>query len=251
MAYPHSLFINFTEVNLLTDQKKINRKIWSSLLFFGLCLLVAFGARALYTMWEDSKVDTDTLFYDALADINEWNSYRYTLDARLLLNNYKTAETVISGEVDTEGNLHVFGEIMDTEMEAFQFGDTHYRFNSAAKKWVLLENSPLTTNAVLLMEIEPVLNFAFTETISVTYEGKKSAGGDRLFQYTIVPKEGFHIADAYFSDFTYEVGINGRTGQIEEAVINAVSRTDEQNRLEVIVNFYDINEDFVLTPPAN
>lgn len=251
MAYPHSLFINFTEVNLLTDQKNINRKIWSSLLFFGLCLLVAFGARALYTMWEDSKVDTDTLFYDALAGINEWNSYRYTLDARLLLNNYKTAETVISGEVDTEGNLHVFGEIMDTEMEAFQFGDTHYRFNSAAKKWVLLENSPLTTNAVLLMEIEPVLNFAFTETISVTYEGKKSAGGDRLFQYTVVPKEGFHIADAYFSDFTYEVGINGRTGQIEEAVINAVSRTDEQNRLEVIVNFYDINEDFVLTPPTN
>lgn len=235
----------------MTDQKKINRKIWSSLLFFGLCLLVAFGARSLYTLWEDSKVDTDTLFYDALADINEWNSYRYTLDARLLLNNYKTAETIISGEVDTKGNLHVFGEIMDTEMEAYQFGDTHYRFNSASKKWVLLENSPLSTNAVLLMEIEPVLNFAFTETLSVTYEGKESVSGDRLFQYTVVPKEGFHIADTYFTDFTYEVGVNGRTGQIEEAVINAVSCTDEQNRLELIVNFYDVNEDFVLTPPTD
>lgn len=235
----------------MTDQKKNNRKLWSSLLFFGLCLLVAFGARALYTLWEDSKVNTDTLFYDALADINEWNSYRYSLDARLLLNNYKTAETIINGEVDTEGNLHVFGEIMDTEMEAYQFGDTHYRFNSASNKWVQLENSPLSTNAVLLMEIEPVLNFAFTETLSVTYEGKESVGGDRLFQYTVVPKEGFHVADTYFTDFTYEVGVNGRTGRIEEAVINAVSCTDQQNRLELIVNFYDINEDFVLTPPTD
>lgn len=251
MVYPLFQLINLTEVNLLAEEKKSNKKILSAIVFFVICILIVFGAKCAYSLWEDSKVDTDTLFYDALTNINEWTSYRYTLDAMLLLNNYKTAETVISGEIDTEGNLHVFGKIMDTEMEAYQFGETHYRFNSASKKWVTLENSPLSTNAVLLMEIEPVLNFAFEETLSVTYEGKERVNGKKLFQYTVVPKEGFHIADTYFTDFSYEVGVNAKTKQITEAVIYAVSATDDQSRLEIIVNFYDINKDFVLTPPTN
>ena len=235
----------------MAEEKSKQKKIVSLILFFGICLGVIFGAKWAYVAWEDSKVDTDTLFYDALANINSWDSYRYNLDARLLLNNYKTAETVISGEVDGEGNLHVFGKIMDTEMEAYQLGDTHYRFNSATKKWVILENSPLTTNAVLLMEIEPVLNFAFTDTISAAYDGKEREGGKTLFKYTVVPKEGFHIADTYFTDFNYEVSVNGKTKQIEEAIIYAVSATNDQNRLELIVNFYDINADFTLAAPTN
>lgn len=228
---------------------KKSKLLISVILFFVVLSLSVVGAKMLYEKWQESNIDANALFFSALDDIQQWQSYRYTLETTLQLDNYKTAKTVLNGESDINGNLHMFGKIMDSEMEAYQFGNDHYRYRSAAKKWVHLENSPLTDNGILLMSVDPIRNFDFTDTISVTYKEKIKTDGKKYYRFIVVPKEGFHVADTYFTDFKYVVHIDTETKRIAEATIGAVSRTESQNKLTVRLCFYDINDQFTLTPP--
>lgn len=232
----------------MTIIKKI-KPFLSVLLIIALLCLSAAAVKKLTEQWQDHHINAEELFFTALTDIQNWNSYRYTLEAKLTLNNYQTAKTVLQGEKDTQGNLHIFGEIMDTEMEAYQFGDDHYRFISASKEWKLLTESPLTDNGVLRMVIEPTLNFCFDDTISVDYQGTVREDGKKYYRFIVVPKEGFHIADTYFTDFKYRIDIHAETKQIESAVIHGVSRTKSENNIVLSIRFFDINEEFILEKP--
>lgn len=232
-----------------------NKNTLKKLLLLPLCpmlaALIVIAAVTAGEKWQESKVDTNALFFSALEEMNSWNSYRYNLKANIHLHNGKTAATALSGECDGNGNLHVYGKMMDTELEAYQFGSDHYRLNRETKNWIHLTESPLLDNGVLRMVLEPVKNFSFADTISVDCEGLEKEGKAKYYRYTVVPKEGFHIADTYFTDFTYKIDINAKTRRIAGGIIHAVSRTESKNALTLTISFYDINETFTLTPPEN
>ena len=214
-------------------------------------VLSVVSVKALCERWQEKTMDTDTLFFSSLEDLQQWGSCRYALEAELQLNNYRIAKTVLNGECDVDGNLHICGEIMDTKMEAYQFGNTHYRYHSSTKQWIRRENSPLADNGILRMTVDPVENFRFSDTISVTYKEKIKENGRKYYRFIVVPKEGFHVADEYFTDFRYTILIDTETKQITEAVIRGVSRTESENKLTLRVRFYDINEPFRLEPPIS
>ena len=228
-----------------------SKKLLSFILFAAFLLLAAASAKILLEKWQDHRIDADALFFSALEECKEWSSYRYTLSSELILNNGAKTKTVLRGEQDQNGDLHIFGEIMDTEMEAYQFGDDHYRFISASKKWKRMADSPLSDNGVLRMVLEPQRNFDFSDTISVDYKGTVKEDGEKYYRFSVVPKEGFHIADTYFTDFHYRIDIHSETKQITNALISAVSRTKGENKLTCAVRFFDINEEFLLEPPVN
>ena len=223
-------------------------------LFSVFCVIAAIvlsviSVKALCERWQEKTMDTDALFFSSLEDLQQWGSCRYALEAELQLNNYRIAKTVIHGECDVDGNLHICGEIMDTKMEAYQFGNVHYRYHSSTKQWIRRENSPLADNGILRMTVDPVENFRFSDTISVTYKEKIKEDGRKYYRFIVVPKEGFHVADEYFTDLRYTILIDTETKQITEAVIHGVSRTESENKLTLSVRFYDINEPFRLEPP--
>lgn len=233
------------------EHKNKLKKLLLLPLFLGLAALIAAAAVTAAEKWQESRVDTDALFFSALEEMNSWSSYRYNLKANIHLHNGKTAETALNGECDSSGNLHVYGKMMDTEMEAYQFGNDHYRLNRQTKQWIHLTESPLLDNGVLKMMLEPVKNFAFSDTISVDYEGLEKEGKTKYYRYTAVPKEGFHVADTYFTDFTYKIDIDAKTKRIAGGIIHSVSRTESKNALTLTISFYDVNEAFTLTPPEN
>ena len=101
------------------------------------------------------------------------------------------------------------------------------------------------------MTVDPVENFRFSDTISVTYKEKIKEDGRKYYRFIVVPKEGFHVADEYFTDFRYTILIDTETKQITEAVIRGISRTESENKLTLRIRFYDINEPFRLEPPIS
>lgn len=232
----------------MTVGKKLRIFFSVFLIIAALCLSVGAIKKAA-EKWQDSHIDSNALFFSALEEIRGWQSYRYVLDGSLTLKNRKTAQTALKGEQDSSGNLHIFGEIMDTETEVYQFGSDHYRFLSASKEWKLLAESPLTENGILLMLICPQKNFDFVDTISVDYTGVVREDGEKYYRFVVIPKEGFHVADAYFTDFKYRIDISAETKQITAATIHAVSRTKSENTLFLQIRFCDINRDFILEKP--
>lgn len=235
----------------MAEKKSINRKMALRvvLILVVLALLIG-GGRYAFIQWRDSRVDTEQLLKDSLAAIVEIGSYRFSVHSQLLLNNYTTAETIISGERDSEGNLHVWGQIMSTNVDIYQIGDTHYRYHPANKDWTILEQSPLPDNALLLMEIDPLSNFNFEDQITVDYLGYERTHGKTLYRFALQPTGDFHRAAEFFTDFAFEVAIDRETRRICEATMTARSRSNEDGTLTVFMSLTDFDDqDIKITPP--
>lgn len=235
---------------MVTKEPSPKKKWIKAAIIVIVAVAVLWGGKYAFGLWRDGRVDTDALIEDALATVAEVESYRFSVHSQLLLNNYTTAETIISGERDVDGNLHVWGQIMSTNVDIYQIGDTHYRYHPANKAWTVLDNSPLPDNALLMMEIDPLSNFAFPEQLSIEYLGRERTHNTTLYRYAIRPEGDFHRAGAYFGNFQYEVAVDRETRFFTEATMKATSWSNENGALSVLMSFADLNDaEIKITPP--
>ena len=233
----------------MANEDKKRRRLPAWLL---LCVLlggILFAARGVEHWINARQVDTDQLLMSAVEKVESVGSYRFSVHSLLLLNNYTTAESVLSGERDAAGDLHVWGELMSTKIEIYQIGDTHHRFHPANQSWTVLEHSPLPDNALLRMEIDPISNLAFTDIASFECLGRERTDGRTLYRYRLQPEEGFHAAGDYFGNFEFELLIDAETAAIGEATMRATSLVDENGELKLLMTFADVNQDFDVTAP--
>ncbi|MEE0777151.1 MAG: hypothetical protein U0M15_08860 [Bacillota bacterium] len=215
--------------------------------------VLAFGAAAVTGChyWREASVDTDALWSQAVEKMTAWDSYNYTLNAEFTLDNYRKAETNINGTCDIQGNLHIYGEIMDTDLEIYQFGDVYYRQNTAANaetEWIMLENSPLPDNEILLMELYPKQYLLPTQGTAEFLEKEKEHGVIK-YRYRITDAKDHQIAAEYLTGFQYEMSVNGETGEIMDATVEARSKSNQSGTWKIHVTFEDVNSGITLEAP--
>ncbi len=204
-----------------------------------------------YRYWQESSVDTDALWSKAVNQMTAWDSYRYTLTTEFTLDNYRQAETKINGTCDIEGNLHIYGEIMDTDLEIYQFGDVYYRQNTSTDKdsdWIILENSPLPNNEILLMELYPK-QYLLPIDGTVEFIEKEKVDGIMEYRYHVTNEGNQTVAADYLTDFAYDITINGETGEIQQADVTARSKSNPSGRWKLHVVFQEVNTAIKLEAP--
>ncbi|MEG1477887.1 MAG: hypothetical protein RSC20_00015 [Clostridiales bacterium] len=227
--------------------KKIT--IIRSVIIFIVFLLMLAGSILGYDYYKLTNVDTKTLLETSINNLSHRESYRFSLSSKLQLNNYNTAKTIIAGERDKNKNLHIWGKIMDTELEMYQIDQSQYRYNSKAKQWVIWKNYPLNTEPLLLMEILPETNFSSLAMKKQTYLGKEISHGKIYHIYEIILQEDSHIASEFFGNFSYKVYIEAKSKEIVKTTIKAINKKNAINTLAIKIEFFDINDTFTLSPP--
>ncbi|MGI5873667.1 MAG: hypothetical protein ACOX8R_03280 [Bacillota bacterium] len=215
-----------------------------------LAAAAVFGLFCAAGAWRERQIDTDELLFDALADAAAWQSYRYTLASSLLLNNYRTAETALRGDV-RDDDLRVIGKLLNTEIDVFKSGGSLCRYDGAVGGYARLDDCPEITAPLLRTVLYPAVNLGFEDVVSVRFLGRIRVGGRKYYRYDVVPKDGFHILGAGFGDFEYKIDVNPKNRRVAAASFAAKAETPRQNRLTLKVRFFDVNGDFSVELPEN
>lgn len=200
----------------------------------------------IYAYWREQQVDTSALLQQAVKNTQAMTSYRFYVQSNLLLNNDKTTESILTGERDKDGNLHAWGEIMDAPFEIYQIGCTHYRYNNQDGHWMVLYDSPVPDNALLLMEINPVVNFQGEVLQNASFMGRERIGKKKYYKYTLLPGNFDHIAKDFFNNFTYTVWVDKEGPVIYRAEISARSIENPKSKVVILMDFYDVNDEIIL-----
>ncbi len=215
-------------------------------IIFLLLAIVSCGALSAYAYWLEQQVDTDALLKAALDNTKTMKSYRFYAQSILSLNNEETSESILTGERDKDGNLHVWGEIMDSPLEIYQIGCTHYRYNSQDGHWMVLYDSPIPDNALLIMEINPIVNFQGDILQNSTFLGREKIGKKKYYKYTLLPGSFDHMAKDYFNNFTYTVWVDKSIPAVYRAQITARSIANPKSKIVMLVDFFDVNSEIIL-----
>ncbi len=226
----------------MPSKKKLILKIIIIPLLLAIAGLITFSVTA---YWLEMQVDTDALLKTALDNTKNMKSYRFYTHSQLLLNNERSAESVLTGERNKNGDLHAWGELMDSSFEIYQIGCTHYRYDSQNGRWLVLYDSPIPDNALLMMEINPIVNFEGNVLQNSTFLGREKIGKKKYYKYTLLPGTFDHAAKGFFNNFIYTVWIDSSIPAVYRAEITARSKENPANRIVLLIDFFDINENII------
>ncbi len=214
----------------------------------GLILIAMIAAAAAAAQIHKNRVsEKEDFFFNALNDVAAWQSYRYCLDADLLLSNNKRAKTALRGEVSGE-DLRVFGKLLDTEFDTAVIGGERLVYDKKRGEWLSLEDSPVPDTPLLKSLVYPAFQLAFEDTICVRPLGRIKNKSGKCMRFSVVPREGYHIADAYLEDISLIVDVDIKSGRVAAATLRAKAKTPRENDLTVKMRFFDVNEEIIVDP---
>jgi len=176
--------------------------------------------------------------------------FAFTSQSTLQVNDKKLEYGQIEGQF-WQGDCHVWGKILDGEINFFQIDNISYRQDEITGQWIVEKNNSLQENAILLNELDPLSNLNFTNVGPVSYLGKEKIGDEKTTVLSFSPTLANEWINENFYNIGYTLYISNKTGYPLRLLITAqTSSGDVTGTLNTEINFYDWNKNIPITPPV-
>ena len=152
----------------------------------------------------------------------------------------------ITGELLKNGDFHIKGSILGSDIDLYQINNSTYRFDNISQRWQKTEENPELYQTSLFNETNPLEQFKISDLGTV----KKAQGGEKnQIGFTFMPTLTDDSISRYFTDITYTVYC-GRDGDLQKTVINGIlTNNSVRGELNIVTEFSPLPENYQITPP--
>ncbi|MGR6835286.1 LolA family protein [Syntrophomonas erecta] len=227
----------------------INKTRWIILIITGM-LLVALAASAgtIKEYYIKSKLEPQVVLDEAIKKMTAVTSYRYHLKSGFTVDNRKEVISEVKGE-RTKGNTHIKGEMVNTPIDIYYIDRTIYNYDSFSKKWLVIDSGTTNSEELLISELNPLSNFRFKQVADVSKVGFGTIDGTECLVIDCRPSIESQLLESIWKDFQYRLWIDYKQNLICKAVLTAVNKQTPQTKLNLKVEFKDINQKLSIRPP--
>lgn len=227
------------------------RKVpWKWLLVLLISVVLVFGNIFLYE--ELTRPEPQEAVLQGLAKSLNAQNYRYQATARRILDGKETVISEIWGEKSPQG-VHLKGNlpIIKAEVEVYQLGDKMYRKDPLTQGWLVVANRGKASMEQLIVELNPLSVFSFSEDIAVKYRGQEKVAAVPCRVYEVMTKGENKFLELYWQDFNYRIWLDKKDGYLRKAEVSAEHRDNSLHSLTVGINFSAYNEPIEIKAPVN
>ncbi|MBU4532077.1 MAG: hypothetical protein U1D96_07265 [Eubacteriales bacterium] len=219
-------------------------RIWLTavavLLLFVVALVVFRGCAQSVT------IDKEIFLAESLEKTKAAQTYRYTIDSRLGGVDRDTEYlSRIEGEYAGVDRVHIKGTLANNPIEFIQVDDTTYMKDQISGTWLSLQGNRLAQTELFITELNPLAVFDFKDVPVSEFKGQD--GKHQLME--LKPMVQNPYLDLAFTDFTYKIWVNPKDKRIAKTEISAVSRTNEKETLDIVIEFKDYDKEISIQAP--
>lgn len=152
----------------------------------------------------------------------------------------------INGELQNNGDFHIHGDILGSNIDLYQIGETTYRKDNISGNWQKTEENALIYQTALFNETNPLAQFDFTDYSSaeiINCEEKQTMA------VTFCPNLSTDTITQYFSDVTYTIYCNNALQMKKAIVTGNLKNNSVQGDLQIITEFGILPENHKIKPP--
>jgi hypothetical protein len=198
------------------------------------------GTTALQTLVEESIQNT----FNA-------DTYRFTNQSTLNLNEEQRTFSLLQGEVSDNQNRHISGSILGTPVNIYQIKDTLYHQDPLDGKWRVTSNNNLPSAAHLVSELKPESNFQFETMGEIKNLGKEKVNRKRALKVEFHPVLSDQWIEKYFQDITYILWLDKSRKYILKSQITATSKENTAAKLIIENTFSDFGKKIRIEVPTD
>lgn len=220
----------------------------------GLAAVILLAALAVFLprltfYYRANQINPDELMSQALKNTAAANSFRYTLESLLLIENRREVISRVEGEKSEEGNIHIKGEMVKTPVDIYHFNQTVYNWDSFSKRWLEIKDSQSNPAKVLISELDPLSNFHFKNVGEVHKVGWGNVDRSRCMIINCRPSVENELMEILWQDFRYKIWIDAEERVIRKATLSAVSKNNPDTKLQLSVSFKDYGKTIRVEKP--
>ena len=190
--------------------------------------------------------DPTKLVTHGLERLNAATSFRYSLTQHQSVEGKDRVLTQILGEKDG-GNTRVLGQLVGSEVEIIQVGDSTYNKDPFSKKWIKFANTAATQEA-FLAELDPLSSLKMKELGEVMLSGQEKVNGEKVWVCHLMPSVQNQMMEAFWTDFQYTLYIRKSDEMLVRATIEAKNKA-KSDSMTMILEFKDIGKKINIQVP--
>lgn len=223
----------------LVFNKKCSLIIIAVIAFLGLILFKGIQ------YWQETRINPEELFYTALDNTINAGSFCYRIQTELGREN---SASTVTGKRTAPGNVHIQGNLQDTQFELVRIDDKVYFKESNTGKWLTLTGNKMVESE-LFVELNPLQNFNFKDIPEINYKGIEKVGSEKLALLELHPNVNNQFLQMRFNEFVYQVWIDPREKFIRKAVVEATGLEGQKDRMRIAIELWDYNKQIKISPP--
>lgn len=170
---------------------------WPKAVIIGVFVaLLSLAGWSFWEIWQEYNLPAEEIVTKAVD--NTLNHENYSFQAAAYRQNNESKETIciVNGEING-ANAHLYGKIdlVDSDFEIYQIGDSYYRRDSVDGRWLMVDNLGVEAAENLITEINPLNLLRFSRPFEVEYLGKEVIDGKKYRKFEILN----YVTDEYLT----------------------------------------------------
>ena len=230
--------------------RAINKVRWIVLGILGVLLVsLAVAAPTINDYYVKSKLEPQLELEASIKNMAAVNSYQYKLKSGFTVDNREEVISEVQGAKDGE-NTHIKGEMVNTPVDIYYINRTIYNYDSFSQKWLVIESSSTNSEELLISELNPLSNFRFKQINSVEKLNFEKIDGTECLVVMCKPSIESQLLESLWQDFEYQIWIDYKDKLIKKATLNATNKQMKNTKLNLGVEFKDINQEVAIKAPV-
>lgn len=184
----------------------------------------------------------------ATDDLLSLDSLTFHTQTELTINSDTVSLGKIDGQINGE-NLHIWGNVLGSDLNIYQIGATTYRQDTLTDQWLTTDDGELLTNASLLADADPRSLFRLSGINNAEEANQAEINGQKCRGVSFCPTTADGSMEKYFDNIKCTIWV-GRDNHIMRTEIAAEAVTSGQSStLTLTCDFSEWNTTPAITPP--
>lgn len=228
----------------------MKKRWWLAAIAIGIiAMVIAVSSFGLFERIQESKIDSRELLIESLEKTAASKSFRYSLESALVVEGRRELISKVEGEKSSEGNIHIKGEMVKTQIDIYHFDDAIYNWDPFSKRWMVIKDDQTNSSKVLISELDPLSNFNFKSIGEVQNAGWETVDGRRCMIVNCKPSVENELMEVLWQAFEYSVCIDIKDKVIRRASLSGTSKNNSETFLRLQVAFHDFDKKIIVNKP--
>lgn len=195
---------------------------------------------------QTNKPAPDRLLAASLQNMNQAESYAYSINQMQMVGDNSRQLTKISGEKGGE-NVRIYGQLAGSNIEMIKIENVLYNKDPFSNEWVKFTDIT-AVQEVFLVELNPLSVLQLKDTGVVILQGQNIVNDRKCWVINLQPSVQNQILERFWTSFNYTMYIDKRYKTVNKAVIQAKNKeTNEPMTIEI--GFSEMGKKIIIQPP--
>ncbi|QGG46654.1 hypothetical protein [Heliorestis convoluta] len=227
------------------------KRWWVQLLIAIVVMALIAGSATTYWIYHKrwNPEDPQALAVKAMTETLLSSDFRFESRFFIRVDGRDELVSRFSGEKSEEGLFHFKGVMLQSPTEIFLDDKAFYLWDPLKKGWYRVNKSDLGQQDLLLKEISPLSLLEISEIKEAMISGREKIRETDCLILELDAVAANKLLTTLWKDFQYRIWVNPWNEVIHKVVIEATSRNAPEDRLHLIVEFWDYDQKMEIQLP--